>query len=159
MYNVLEVCRHVINYSNIQDYGISNLKLQKILYFIQAYFLICTSQPCFNEEIQAWDFGPVVPEAYQEYKQYGSGDIPFISSYVENNSNNIWDLENIEFEDDIISDNDKNLIDAVIDKFADYSATDLVEITHNQAPWKNAYIHGKNVPIHKKDIKDYFDEK
>ena len=39
-YDVLEVCRHVINYSNEQDYGISNLKLQKVLYFIQAYFLI-----------------------------------------------------------------------------------------------------------------------
>lgn len=39
-YDVLEVCRHVINYSNEKEYGISNLKLQKVLYFIQAYFLI-----------------------------------------------------------------------------------------------------------------------
>lgn len=39
-YDVLEICRHVINYSNEQDYGISNLKLQKVLYLIQAYFLI-----------------------------------------------------------------------------------------------------------------------
>ena len=38
-YKVLDVCRHVINYSNEHDYGISNLKLQKVLYFIQAYFL------------------------------------------------------------------------------------------------------------------------
>jgi len=33
-YKVLDVCRHVINYSNEHDYGISNLKLQKVLYFI-----------------------------------------------------------------------------------------------------------------------------
>ena len=39
-YDVLEVCRHVINYSNEKEYGISNLKLQKVLYFIQSYFLI-----------------------------------------------------------------------------------------------------------------------
>lgn len=38
-YNVLTVCRHIINFSNEKDYGISNLKLQKILYFVQAYFL------------------------------------------------------------------------------------------------------------------------
>ena len=38
-YKVLDVCRHVINYSNEHDYGISNLKLQKVLYFIQAYFV------------------------------------------------------------------------------------------------------------------------
>ena len=38
MNNVLDVCRYIINYSNKKDYGISNLKLQKILYFIQAFF-------------------------------------------------------------------------------------------------------------------------
>lgn len=39
-YKVLDICRHIINYSNEKDYGISNLKLQKVLYFVQAYFLI-----------------------------------------------------------------------------------------------------------------------
>ena len=39
-YNVLDVCRHVINYSNEQNYGISNLKLQKILYFIHNQMLL-----------------------------------------------------------------------------------------------------------------------
>ena len=39
-YKVLDVCKYVIDYSNEKEYGISNLKLQKILYFIQAYFLI-----------------------------------------------------------------------------------------------------------------------
>lgn len=49
-YDVLEVCRHVINYSNEKEYGISNLKLQKVLYFIQAYFLIDKTKnaPCFD---------------------------------------------------------------------------------------------------------------
>ena len=47
-YNVLDVCRHVINYSNEHDYGISNLKLQKVLYFIQAYFL--TNRQLFQKE-------------------------------------------------------------------------------------------------------------
>ena len=79
-YNVLDICRHVINFSNDKDYGISNLKLQKVLYFIQAYFLISTNEKCFKERIEAWDFGPVVPEAYREYKQFGSGDIPSIET-------------------------------------------------------------------------------
>ena len=63
-YNVLDISRYIINYSNVKDYGISNLKLQKILYFVQAYFLIETGSPCFKEKIEAWDFGPVVPKAY-----------------------------------------------------------------------------------------------
>ena len=41
MYNVLDVCRFIINHCDEKDYSLSNLKLQKILYFIQAYFLSC----------------------------------------------------------------------------------------------------------------------
>lgn len=155
-YNVLDVCRHVINYSNDQDYGISNLKLQKILYFVQAYFLIATSCKCFNEKIEAWDFGPVVPVAYREYKQFGSGDIPTVSYIVNFNEDNIWDSKVIKYKDNIISSVDKKSIEEVIDKFADYSATDLVTITHRQAPWKDAYRRGENREITPEAIEEYF---
>lgn len=157
-YNVLDVCRHVINYSNERDYGISNLKLQKVLYFIQVYFLIQKEAytPCFNEKIIAWDFGPIVPEAYCEYKQYGSGDIPTIKSYIMFNKNNIWNSKRIKFEDTIIIDKDKVLINKVIDKFADYSATDLVSLTHRQLPWIDAYAPYQNNEITIKAIREYF---
>lgn len=159
VYDVLEVCRHVINYSNEHDYGISNLKLQKILYFIQAYFLIHKKNhcPCFKEKIEAWDFGPVVPNAYHEYKQYGSCDIPTVESYIVFDKNDIWGTERIEFKDDIISDSDKKLIDSVIDKFSDYSATDLVTLTHRQSPWINAYVPYQNNEITCNAIREYFD--
>ena len=52
IYKVLDVSRHVINYSNEKEYGISNLKLQKILYFIQAFFLVSASEQCFEEKIE-----------------------------------------------------------------------------------------------------------
>ena len=64
MYSVLDVAKYVIFYSNEKKYDISNLKLQKILYFIQAEFLVSENEPCFYEEIEAWNFGPVVPEVY-----------------------------------------------------------------------------------------------
>lgn len=158
-YNVLDVCRHVINYSEEKDYGISNLKLQKILYFIQAYFLLEKKDhtPCFNERIEAWDFGPVVPEAYQEYKQFGSCDIPAIDSYMVIDKDDIWNSYRVQYHDDIIKDNDKELIDKVIDKFADYSATDLVTLTHRQAPWKDAYEPHANNEITLDAIRGYFD--
>ena len=157
-YKVLDVCRHVINYSNERDYGISNLKLQKILYFIQAYFLMTKKDHtrCFDENIEAWDFGPVVPEAYREYKQYGSGDIPTIESYILFDENNMWNSKRIEFEDTIIVDEDKVLIDKVIDKFAGYSATDLVSLTHRQSPWIDAYTPYQNNKITIDAIREYF---
>lgn len=157
-YNVLEICRHVINYSNEHDYGISNLKLQKVLYFIQAYFLInkIDHTPCFDEKIEAWDFGPVVPEAYHEYKQYGSGDIPTIKSYFLFDNGNIWNSKRVEYDNDIISPDDKKLIDKVIDKFANYSATDLVSLTHRQSPWIDAYAPYQNNEITIESIRGYF---
>lgn len=157
-YNVLDACRHVSNYSNKYDYGISNLKLQKVLYFIQVYFLIQKEDhtPCFNEKIEAWDFGPVVPEAYYEYKQYGSGDIPTIKSYIMFDKNDVWNSKRIKFEDTIIVGEDKFLIDKVISKFADYSATDLVSLTHRQSPWIDAYVPYQNNEITIKAIREYF---
>ena len=66
MHSALDVARYIINYSNKKDYHISNLKLQKLLYFTQAYYLAFTDshKPCFPERIEAWNFGPVVPEVY-----------------------------------------------------------------------------------------------
>ena len=59
VYNVLDVSRYVINYCNKNNYWVSNLKLQKILYFVQALFITTKGVECFIEEIEAWDFGLV----------------------------------------------------------------------------------------------------
>ncbi len=147
MYDVLDVCRFIINYSNEKDYGVSNLKLQKLLYFVQALFLIdpANNEPCFLEDIQAWDFGPVVPKAYHKYKEFASGDIP---SFIENSA-----FEDIE---DIIAFEDIERIVAVVDKYKDYSATDLVSITHYQSPWSKVYTRGKNKKITIESMREYF---
>ena len=156
-YPVRDVSHYIIVYSNKKDYGVSNLKLQKLLYFVQAFFLINDCPPCFDEKIEAWDFGPVVPEIYREYKRYGGMDIPTIDYYVKFDKKNIWNTERIYYED-IISDDDKEMIRAVVDKFAHCSATFLVNLTHNQDPWINAYVNGQRNEITKEDIKRYFDD-
>lgn len=139
MYKVLDVAKYIIKYCNESDYIISNLKLQKILYFVQAEFLICTDNACFSEDIRAWDFGPVIPEVYYKYKVYGSANIPYVKF------------------DEKISLTDKNLINGIIDECSQYSASHLVEITCNQEPWINAYkSHISNI-IEPRNIKQYFE--
>ncbi len=159
-YDVLEVCRYAIEYSNNKGYGISNLKLQKILYFIQAYFLINTQRkrPCFGDKIEAWNFGPVVPRAYYEYRRFGSTNIPTMKSIMRINYDNIWDSEREYFDDNNISDKDKKRIREVIDTFSNYSATSLVTLTHNQDTWKNAYQQNMNNEITIDAIREYFKE-
>jgi uncharacterized phage-associated protein len=56
--------------------SISNLKLQKLLYYAQGANLALRDEPLFPEAIKAWVHGPVVPQVYHEYKQYGAGPIP-----------------------------------------------------------------------------------
>lgn len=158
MYNVLDICRFIINYCDKQDYSMSNLKLQKILYFIQAYFLSCTAskEPCFKEKIEAWTFGPVVPVAYHEYKQFGNTDIPKITHYIKYNEDDFWKSKVVAYNDDMISGDDKAIIMALVDKFAKYSTTSLVDITHHQSPWMDAYQQGYNNPITNEAIRSYF---
>lgn len=97
-----------------------------------------------------------MPEAYHEYKQYGSGDIPTIESFIMFDKDDIWNSKRVEFEDTAISDNDKSLIDKVVDKFADYSATDLVSLTHRQSPWIDVYAPYQNNEITIDAIREYF---
>lgn len=144
MYNVLDVCKYIINFSNEKDYGVSNLKLQKLLYFIQAYFLLNNNGPCFIESIEAWDFGPVIPVAYEKYKQYGSTDIPSTKSNISGVNKGC------------IADCDKKLINKVITKLSNCSATDLVWITQNQTPWQNAYIPYQDNEITIESLRKYF---
>lgn len=157
IYNVLDVARYIINYSNANEYGVSNLKLQKLLYFVQAEFLAFTKdkQPCFAEEIEAWGFGPVVPVVYQEFKQFGSANIPSIEAYHEISDD--WEIVRKRFDNNCIEMKDQLVINEIIDGFADYSATALVMITHRQYPWKAVYEKGMNHVITKKSIKEYFE--
>jgi len=78
MYSAINVAKYIIMRCNQQHKTISNLKLQKILYFVQAEFLVEKDSACFKEEIEAWDFGPVVPAVYHKYKVYGCASIPSI---------------------------------------------------------------------------------
>lgn len=142
MYSALSVAKHIIRRCDKLGRTISNLKLQKILYFVQAEFLVNAHKPCFNEAIEAWSFGPVVPEVYHAYKVYGSANIPVRAA------------DGIE----LISKADQNRINLMVDECSKYSASQLVEITHHQDPWLQAYEQGFNREITKEHMKQYFSD-
>lgn len=154
-YNVLDVARFIVNLSNekFQKRGMSNLRLQKILYFVQARFLVEKGEVCFKEELKAWNFGPVVEEAYHAFKQFGACNIPSIPI---KGDGNIWVSESKKFDENVISQSDKDLIEKVLASSEKYSTSNLVEITHYQSPWREAYEENKNNTIKLKSIKDYF---
>ena len=142
VYSALTIAQYIIEYCNDTGRTISNLKLQKILYFVQAEFLVSKGVVCFHDRIEAWDFGPVVPSVYHHYRVYGSASIPYVSASV---CGQIYDA-------------DKEKIEGIVEECADFSSTALVRITHRQDPWIKAYRPNANNEITPQSIKEFFQE-
>lgn len=104
MYLALEIAKYIIDKCTKDNCPISNLQLQKILYYIQREFLQ-QGEIAFPEEIEAWQFGPVVPEVYRQYCGFGAlpirmrymvrielDDIRMINPIIEKRILNPWDM-------------------------------------------------------------------
>lgn len=116
---------------------ISNLKLQKLLYYAQGCFLAINDMPLFNEKIVNWMHGPVVEEVYFEYRRYGSAGIEY----------------NNDFDSSMMDKEDEALLINVYEIFGKYSAWGLRNMTHQEDPWKNTC---QNQVIPQELIKEYF---
>lgn len=73
--NAFELSKIVIDYCLELGHPISNLQLQKILYYIQKEFLNIFNKPAFEDAIEAWKFGPVVPSVYYQFCMFGANRI------------------------------------------------------------------------------------
>lgn len=137
-YSALEVAKYVIDHEHSNGREITNLRLQKLLYFVQAKVLVKKGYPCFDDEMEAWDFGPVVPAVYYAYKVFGSMDIISDDSYP------------------VLNKQVSSCIDSILDYCKDFPTFQLVEITHKQAPWITARRMGQKSVISKNSIMEYF---
>lgn len=103
---------------------ISNLKLQKLVYYAQGFSLAILGEPIFAEEIQAWPHGPVCPILYERFKGYGSGPIPMPERSF----------------DEILGQftaDQQQMLGEVQYEYGQYSAWRLRRFTHEEAPWLN----------------------
>ena len=141
-YKAKDIARYVVFYCHKYRYPISNLKLQKILYFIQAYFLVEANKPCFSDIIEAWDYCPIVPNVYKEYRIFGSLNIPCTD-----------DERKFRY----IKDDDYDLLNRILAVVSKNTESQLTYITRNQSPWIDARKSVTN-RITNKAIADYFNE-
>lgn len=75
IYDALDIAKYIVSKCTSEMCPITNLQLQKILYFLQKGHLIKFGSVLFSDEIQAWQFGPVVPEVYYQFCGFGSSAI------------------------------------------------------------------------------------
>ena len=105
--------------------AMSAMKLEKLVYYSQAWSLVWDEAPLFGEEIEAWANGPVVRELYDKHRgQY---------------SVSVWPTGDIAS----LSDNQKDTIDIVLDFYGGFNAQQLSDLTHRESPWREAR---RNVP-------------
>jgi uncharacterized phage-associated protein len=102
---------------------LTNMRLQKLLYYVQAWSMVNRGQPIFNEKIEAWTHGPVVRDVFDRLKHHGSNTI---------DPNEAGAYEHPPSQDD------EQFIRSVWEAYRDYSTTSLREMTHNEDPWKHA---------------------
>ncbi len=119
---------------------ISNLKLQKLLYYAQGFCLAIHNTPLFDDKINAWMHGPVVEELYHEYKESGSGGI---------DPPKMIDLS-------IYDEKETDLLEEVWEVYGQYSAYKLKNLTHEEPPWKEAYAKMPGSEISRDSMREYF---
>lgn len=124
---------------------ISHLKLQKLVYYAQAWYLANFEKPLFDEEIEAWTHGPVVQSVWNEYKQYGWDAIP------------AGEEPNLELRI-------KAILELIFERYGDMGAKALENMTHREEPWRktrgNLPLEARcNRPIKKETMRDYYGKK
>lgn len=142
MTDALTVVNYFLALQEAEDAGdaLTNLKLQKLLYYSQAYHLGATGEPLFPEKVEAWQHGPVVPDVYHSFKAHGANPIPLAEGFetstidepIQQHLNEIWEL------------------------FGQFSAWKLRNMTHAEKPYVDAFANGPNTEISHQSLIDFF---
>jgi uncharacterized phage-associated protein len=130
---------------------VTQMKLQKLVYFAQGYHLAKYHKSLIRENFQAWLYGPVIPEIYKDFKLYGSQLITDTAFYKPSDPEKAPYLLDAEAAD---------TINYTWDVLKDFSAMSLSNWTHQpNTPWANVYVPDRrSTPISNDDIKQYFNK-
>jgi len=138
-YSALDTAKYFIKKATEEsDVKLTPLKLQKLLYYAQGWYLANKNRPLFKDTIEAWKYGPAIPSIYRHFREYGSQ--PLFDKNID-----------ISDTDEKIDDKTKKYLDKVWVVYKKYDGTDLVYTTHKEDPW----IEAKSDTISSNDFIDY----
>lgn len=142
--SVLDVAAYI--FQRLRKLGpVEALKLQKLLYYCNAWSLAGRGYPLFQDEIQAWKHGPVIASIY-----------PLHRGEVELRKWRVGCPEDL-------SQQDQELVDDIVDTYGGLSGWRLRNLTHQEAPWIEAWNEAQQgiilrVPIRQETIRDFYRE-
>lgn len=144
MIGAWDLARHLLSrIKPEQGDSITHLKLQKLLYYCQGWHLAAFGAPIFREEVEAWELGPVVRSVYGRVKGFGDAAIP---------------PSMIDFENLPALDHDAEwLVQQVWERYARFSGSELVTMTHREEAWRKNHVAGRpDSIIPRSDLEDWF---
>lgn len=118
MANVIDVAKYILEKKG----KMTAMRLQKLVYYSQVWTLVWDEEPLFNQRIEAWSNGAVIPDLFDIHRRMfkvDSGDF------------DIGNAENL-------SNEQKENIDKVLEFYGGYTAQQLSDINHQEDPWINA---------------------
>jgi uncharacterized phage-associated protein len=132
-YSAQQIAKFFLSLVDSETNDVSNLKLQKLCYYAQGVCSAMRGKPLFQERVLAWDHGPVVPDLYHAYKRFGSQSIDPVR----------------DFDPATIDEPDRIALDAVYRYYGQFSPWRLRNMTHDEAPWRDAYdkLSGSEIPV------------
>lgn len=142
-YTALDIANFYIDLSNcIPENSIDNLKLSKLLFFAQGWYMVKFGLPLFDDDIQAWDYGPVIPSVYRAFKCCGANDIEEPTEL---------------FDEHRLSNDEVCLLLDVYSEYGKYTGWALKNMTHEKGtPWDKVYEKNMNHVISKDSIQEFF---
>lgn len=146
--SALDVGKYFIHLANQDKKAITNKKLQKLVYYSQAWSLVLNDKKLFKDHIEAWVHGPAVRSLYVKYKNFGFSPI----------------VEEVDVSSIKLSKGDKELLGEIWNVYGKLDAGYLEMLTHSEKPWQDArsglqsYENSEN-EITPKSMKSFYSEK
>jgi uncharacterized phage-associated protein len=140
------VADYLIALAHQRGESVNNLKLQKLLYYAQAWHLALHDEPLFPEKFQAWMSGPVIPDMYWRFKRFGISDIPVPAQPAAS-----------------LPESTTRFLDELADEYMPLDEYDLSSMTYREAPWMTAHrgldiADPCNVELDEAEMRTYFKE-
>lgn len=106
--------------------ALTPMKLQKLLYFAQSWCLAREQEPLMDDAFCRWQYGPVIPSLYHDFKEFGTKPIPALDSRVLEREGKLIKITPYIGPDDLAS---WALIDEIIRVYGEYTGSQLTAIT------------------------------
>ena len=153
------IANHFLDLAREHKTHLSPLKIQKLVYIAHGWHLALSGEPLVDDEYaEAWEYGPVFPSIYHEFKHFGREEITIYATDLD--FNDVNEIHTYRPQFDLNDTKASQLLDKVWEVYADESAIQLSNRTHAPgSPWEDTRVGKvKNLNIENGIIKKYYQD-